>query len=264
MDKYDGEYSTFEEDFVEKKLALIRNDAGNKWIRMNPEEEEANPKFKMFDGSSIGWGKSEGVVCTNPEDLLAWYFAFDSNQNLVKHEDQNGPDFDKFPSRIEEARSEHNHIIYSCRKMPFPLSPRDFLHRGIWKKIDSDTFLLGYHYCDEDELEDGLQRATAGGVVRGQFQCAYHMKRIGGNCTKLTYIARVDVKGMVPAALANTGIGGMVETVNRACDYFRPREEDLNCDRDDEFKDANDAVTARDTDTGTPRIRKSFASHYRK
>ena len=154
----------------------------------------------------------------------------------MKHKDQNGDDPSAFPSRTEEEFSPHHHIIYSCRKMPFPLSPRDFLHRGVWKKLDEDTFMLGYKYCEDNDLTEGLVRASARGVVRAEFQGIYYFERTKANHTKLTYIAKADVKGMIPSAIANTGVSGMVETVNRAQAYFAPQE----------WEDCQDGGTGKD------------------
>jgi len=47
----------------------------------------------------------------------------------------------------------------------------------------------------------------------------------------MTYVARVDIKGMVPAVVINTGLKGIVETVNRAVDFF---EEEAELFADDE------------------------------
>lgn len=51
----------------------------------------------------------------------------------------------------------------------------------------------------------------------------------------MSYVAKVDVRGMIPSALANTGLKGVVGTVDRAVEYFEDqsflrREQDDSTD----------------------------------
>ena len=57
-------------------------------------------------------------------------------------------------------------------------------------------------------------------AVRAEYQGVYLFERMSEDRTRMVYISKVDVKGRVPAMVVNSGLKGLVETVNRAVEYF--------------------------------------------
>jgi len=151
--------------------------------------------------------------------------------------EQNGDDENAFPSRCESLINNHHHLLYACRRMPFPLVARDFFSRGIWKKLDPNKFVLVYNYDDEKNSGLEIKKTTLNKskVVRAEYQGCYLFERVARNKTFMSYVAKVDVRGMIPSALANTGLKGVVGTVDRAVEYFEDqsflrREQDDSTD----------------------------------
>ena len=155
-----GEYTDFEQDFIDEKFKFISTEDEFDWVTIK-DKNSKNPKWKLHDEADpICYAKCSGVVATTPENLLAWYWNFDSYQSTRKHIDQNGDDPKNFPNRCEKLFNNHHHMLYACRKMPFPLSPRDFLSRGMWRRITRDKYVLCYHFEKVSESE-GEQVTTS-------------------------------------------------------------------------------------------------------
>ncbi|GMI62514.1 hypothetical protein ScalyP_jg5719 [Parmales sp. scaly parma] len=221
------EYDDWELDFIDEKFTFITGEDNFNWERL-PDKTSKNPKWKLHKkGDPICYAKCEGVVACTPEHLLGWYWDVKSFQNRRKHIDQNGDDEDNFPNRLEGEFNNHHHIFNTCWKMPFPLAPRSFLHRGIWRRVTRDRYVLCYKFFEEDErikneLPDLLvsKLEIKKKAVRAEYQGVYLFERMSEDRTRMVYISKVDVKGRVPAMVVNSGLKGLVETVNRAVEYF--------------------------------------------
>jgi len=86
------EYSDKEIDFIDEKFEFISDEDNFKWERIK-DPKSKNPKWKLHDEKDpICYAKCIGTIAATPEELLAWYWHFDSHQNMRKHIDQNGDD----------------------------------------------------------------------------------------------------------------------------------------------------------------------------
>ena len=209
-------------------LKTVKNDIvhTSDWSRL--DDNIFFPKWVVID-QGLAIGKCFGIVQTTPEDLLAWMYQTDSNQNKEKHIRQNGPDKSKYPDGEILRLNTHHRITYSCRKLPSPIAARDWLARGIWFRVDSDNYNFLYKSIEDDDpdLPSNFKRSTLQNVVRGELTAFYEFKRLPFGQTKFTMTARVDIKGSVPKALANRAIKGFMNTVRRAYEYF---ERDVEVD----------------------------------
>jgi len=160
--------------------------------------------------------------------MLAWFYHVESDQNMAKHLKSNGPNSDQYPNKEVAKINDHHHIYYSCRKLPFPLVARDWLQRGIFKSLESDSgYMLVYRSVEENDvppftpstLKENEKR------IRGNFMAICLFERLPFDCTKFTYIVKADIRGNVPKVVAETGLSGQVETVRRAYNYFERDEE---------------------------------------
>jgi len=113
------------------------------------------PKDKIYlskDDQVQGIGRCSGTIHTSPERLLAFLFFIDTDWDTSKHIKQNGPDTDKFPNKSVQRANFHSNVYYSCRKMVFPLHPRDWLLHGLFNKIEDDKYVLAWDTIDVDEI----------------------------------------------------------------------------------------------------------------
>jgi len=131
---------TAEEESV---VSAVVDELGHqsRWVSL--DDDIQFPKDKVHkDGDPIVIGRCVGVVQTFPEHLLGWIFHNTSDYDTAKHIKSNGRNTDLYPN-IEVARlNPHHQITYQCRKLPFPLSPRDWLQRGIFKQLENDSGIL--------------------------------------------------------------------------------------------------------------------------
>jgi len=121
--------------------------------------------------------------------------------------------------------------------MPFPLVARDWLSRSIWKQIDEDKFVAVYKFINEAMATDMPLSFTPSTLpeekrIRGQVNTQATFERLPNDCTKFTYITKVDAKGRVPKVVAESGLAGVVETVCEAYQYFERDDEIDKLQRD--------------------------------
>ena len=90
------------------------------------DESPFFPKFvSIKDG--IGIGTCTGVVQTSPEELTAFMYLTDTHEARDAHIAANGPDSSKYPNKTIRVINDHHKITYSCRKLPPPMNPREWL-----------------------------------------------------------------------------------------------------------------------------------------
>ena len=165
----------------------------------------------------------------SPEEVLGWQYRIDSDQAIKQHMKRNGSDNEQFPNKIISTINGHHQIVYSCRKLPFPFSPRDWLTRSLFKKIGVDTYVLINssipNSCDDVPK---FQESTNEKKVRGVFTSLVVFERLPYNCCKFTMTAKADIKGQIPRVVAESGLSGLVNSVRRAYEFF---ERDKEVDR---------------------------------
>jgi len=195
------------------------------------EEEiiEDNPFFSKVVGfkDGIGIGTCTGVVQTSPENLLAFMYLNTTHEAREAHIAANGPDSSKYPNKTIHVVNDHHHLTYSCRKLPPPMKPREWLARNIFKQIDEDNFILVYSpVADSDpDLPPSFTKTTLKNAIRGEFTAMHKYERLPHNQTRFTLRLKVDIKGSVPKKIANMGISGALDSVYRAYSYFQRDEE---------------------------------------
>ena len=127
------------------------------------------PKWKLHQaGAHLAWGKSIGVVHTTVENLCAFMYIIDSDYDMLKHKANNSTDLYKYPNKKIATLSDHSLLYYTCRKMPFPLKPREFLVKGIWKRISPDIYMAVFVPLDWDNAPMVSERAKRASLVEDE------------------------------------------------------------------------------------------------
>ena len=190
------------------------------------DESPFFPKFVSIK-DAIMIGTCTGVVQTSPEELTTFMYETDTHQTREAHIAANGPDSSKYPNKTIRVVNNHNHITYSCRKMPPPLKPREWLARGIFRQVDEDNFILVYTPVadDDPDLPPSFTKTTLKNAIRGEFTAMHKYERLPHNQTRFTLRLKVDIKGSVPKKIANMGMSGALQQVYRAYKYFQRDEE---------------------------------------
>ena len=185
------------------------------------------PKFVSSKNDGVVIGSCTGVVQTSPEDLLAYMYLTDTHEARATHIAANGPDSSKYPNKKIHTINDHHHITYSCRKLPPPLNPRDWLTRNIIQRVDADTIK---YFCtsindDEPDLPPNFTKTTLHNAIRGEISMIHEYERLPHDQTRFTLRLKVDIKGSVPKKIANMGMSGALNTVYHAYKYFQRDEE---------------------------------------
>jgi len=167
------------------------------------------------------------VVQTSPEELTAFMYLTDTHQAREAHIATNGPDSSKYPNKTICVINDHHHITYSCRKLPPPLKPREWLARGIFRQVDEDNFILVYTPVadDDPDLPSSFTKSTLHNAIRGEFTAMHKYERLPHNQTRFTLRLKVDIMGSVPKKIANMGMSGALDSVYHAYKYFQRDEE---------------------------------------
>ena len=185
------------------------------------------PKFVSSKNDGVVIGSCTGVVQTSPEDLLAYMYLTDTHEARATHIAANGPDSSKYPNKKIHTINDHHHITYSCRKLPPPLNPRDWLTRKIFHQPDAATinYFSTSIYDDDPDLPPSFTKTTLTNIVRGEISFIHEYERLPHNQTRFKLRLKVDIKGSVPKKIANMGMSGALNTVYHAYKYFQRDEE---------------------------------------
>ena len=190
------------------------------------KENQADPTNSTPTASSnlsYSWLTCDCVVHTSPEHLLAHVFDTESSHNTLKHFRRSGDDSDKFPRGIVRKINDHHHITHECRKLPFPLIPRDFFNRKMWKQLSADRYVLVELPLPEedDSIPENFRTSTLGRVTRGLMTLVTFIERLDYEQSKATCFACVDLKGTLPAKVTTSFLVTLLDTVQDAADYFQ-------------------------------------------
>ncbi|GMI58993.1 hypothetical protein ScalyP_jg11017 [Parmales sp. scaly parma] len=190
------------------------------------------PTWKK-EGPHGGSAKSSGIVQTSPAELLAFIFDVDSDHLTNSHIKRNNcEDLKLYPNKIVATINDHHIIHYQCIKMPFPLLPREWLTRLIYKQLEpevessSRSYLLTVNSvpAEHPDVPDYIP-SRAPGVILGELSADYKFTPLPFNQTKITKIATLDLKGAIPISIAASFLSSSVDTPKQAYNYFQRDDE---------------------------------------
>lgn len=166
--------------------------------------------------------KGAAIIPCSPELMLAWTYAFTSRYDTRLHVESNGADMNKYPNKVVCHVNKHHHIIYYTMRAPFPLNARSFLCRGVWKRIDPDTYIFVYKpVTPSDPHVPKFTPSSIKNVIPSDYECTWVIRRLRpNNFCHCTYMVRADIKGNVPAIVLNHGAANTLEKLKRAHSYF--------------------------------------------
>ena len=154
---------------------------------------------------------------------------FDKESDLDRsgHIKSYGKNRDQYPNNVLAKINDHHLIYYACTKLPFPLKPRDWLLRGIFKRLDNGDYIYFMRSVDEsDDHIPNFEKSTLHpSPTRAEFAGCYRLERLPFDCCKLSYVAKADIKGSVPKVVAETGLGALVDVPRRAYEFFKRDKE---------------------------------------
>ena len=183
-------------------------------------------KWVCLKNDGVVIGICTGTVHTPPENLLAYMYLHDTHQARKAHIAANGPESSKYPLKTIHVINKHHHITYSCRKLPPPMNPREWLTLT----LSSGSMQTSSSICTRPSTTTTLISLQASKkqkiyIVRGEISVIHEYERLPHNQTRITLRLKVDIKGSVPKKIANMGMSGAFRQVYRAYKYFQRDEE---------------------------------------
>ena len=198
-------YTSYEKEFVKRGHEFYRlcSIESASYKTLKSQDSGVEIKAVHVDGASLLTGVGVTVVDADVATCLAYEFKKDSREALENRKQK----------RIVEAAvhklNDHSHYYFSVRDIGVGgLFKRDFRVKGVWQVYENGTAFLAYE--DTDDLEEEYP-PNRFGTVTASIQTACMFEPLpavyGISQTKVTFVARVDVKGIVPASFTNAFVG---------------------------------------------------------
>ncbi|GMH51221.1 hypothetical protein TrLO_g3584 [Triparma laevis f. longispina] len=220
----DEVYDDFEEGIVNDALEDVHLQANDDATWKTLGKNEQFPRMigkKTASDERVKRVKGSAIIPCSPEKMLAWTFAFNSNYDMSLHHKANGTNSDEYPNVVLNLVNPHHHIVYYAMKVPYPLQPRSFLCRGVWKRTDEDTYVFVYKTPQDGDRDVPADYAhSTKKVIPSVYEATWVIRRMKNNFCHCTYMVMADIKGNVPAAILNHGAAGALEKLKRAHAYF--------------------------------------------
>jgi len=178
------------------------------------------PKYLVKDRDGLVASKCKGLVQTSPENLLSFFFAYESDWAMADHWERNGMDRIHFPRKIVENINAHHHITYNAQKMPFPITARDYLSRWVWRVDADDSFVIVSVPVTRKNLLRKKFEPSRLETVTGEFYCICKIERFKHNQSLVTYITKFDVKGSVNQKIVTSMTITEADMVRKFYDFF--------------------------------------------
>ena len=198
-------YTSYEKEIIKRGREFYQmcSIESTSYKTLKSQDPAVEIKAVHIDGSSLLTGVGVTVIDANVATCLAYEFKKDSREALESRKRK----------RIVEAAvhklNDHSHNYFSARDLGVRgLFNRDFRVKGVWQVFDDGTAFLAYEDTNDFDEEYPTNRF---GIVTASTKTACMFEPLpavyGISQTKVTFVARVDVKGIVPASFTNVFVG---------------------------------------------------------
>jgi hypothetical protein len=116
---------------------------------------------------------------------------------------------------VDEAPNDHSQTIYVKKRLPSPLSDREFLSKSIWKSTGHGNYVYTVSSVESD------RRSPLPSVVRGSIMTVMKITRLKESTTRLEYILHPDAGGSIPSAVMNIRLNLQLEYVTEIQKYYQ-------------------------------------------
>ena len=204
------------------------NKCGKDWKTLR----SPTPGVKMWikgDGS-IRMQKVEGIVDCTAEEAAAAFFNYCSIERTQNYNKEGGLVQLEVKGRHERICNEKT--FATVKKVPFPLTSREFIFRHIWKMNEEEDSVSVGIWPSDDFVEYGSnfdqQFLPVRGTMKGLFKAINICDvRLGVNQCKVTYFVSIDLGGgFLPTAIMSSRVPNELMAFKRmVIDKFRSDEE---------------------------------------
>ena len=187
------------------------------WIKYNQQKKGER---------SIATGKAEGIVDCTAEEVAALFFDLCSIERMrIRFEEG---DLAQLQVTGRHERLVNEKIFGTVRKVPFPLTNREFVIKYIWRVNEEEGSVSVGVWPADDLVDYGRNMGkTVRGAIKGLFTATNipSEKSIGNQC-RVTYYMVADAGGYLPVSLMNLKLPNQLMGLKKlAIDKFRRDEE---------------------------------------
>ena len=194
-------YTSYEKEFVKRGHEFYRMCSAESASYKTLKSQDSGVEIKAVhvDGASLLTGVGVTVVDADVATCLAYEFKKDSREALENRKQK----------RIVEAAvhklNDHSHNYFSVRDLGVGgLFKRDFRVKGVWQVYENGTAFLAYEDTNDlDEKYPANRLSTVTATIKTA--CMFKPLRAARGIpqTKVTFVARVDMKGAIPTIFTN-------------------------------------------------------------
>ena len=151
---------------------------------------------------TVGTGKTVGIVDTCAEEVAAWVMDYNNNEgSRLSREEGN-------PARLalrKEAR-ENEGTFATVKKAPFPLEPREFVFRQIWKTEEGKATIV-FESVD-DKVDYGMSLRKTRARTRGLWVLEDLPSHGGAKQCRATFTLQIGERGASKARMNTVRLTG--------------------------------------------------------
>ena len=198
-------YTSYEKEILKRGLDFYSmcSKESTSYKTLKSPDHGVEIKAVHVDGSSLLTGVGVTVVDADVATCLAYEFKKESREALRNRKRR----------RIVEAAvhklNHHSHNYFSVRDLRVRgFFNRDFRVKGVWQVFDNGTALFAYE--DSNDFDEEYL-ANRFGTVSASIQTACMFEPLPAVCgipqTQVTFVARVDMGGVIPTTFTNAFVG---------------------------------------------------------
>ena len=149
-------YSNDENDIIVQGLHNFKNFrvVSNKAKNIRTASPLTIAKVMQLPRDNMIWGYSSTIIRATPAQIAAALFHETSHENTADN------DVERI---ILDETNEHSHLVYVRKTNGFGIRDRDYVYRTVWKKVDSNTFVVAYSPAlskDRPPVADAVRAST--------------------------------------------------------------------------------------------------------
>ena len=190
---------------------------GLKETKLKSSSFSGEMSFKKKAGwfqEGVATGRCSDVIDAPIEQVLAFVWDFCSNQRMRIHREQGQI------ARLTLSDDGRETKVAVIKRMPWPLSNREFLAQLTWwKDVDGVIFIANETF--HDKIDYGMSFRTVKGYVVSLFK----LDPVSERQCKFTTTLHIDAAGLIPAFVVELKIASSLALVEEARENFNRGEE---------------------------------------
>ena len=175
----------------------------SKFILLSTPITTGKIAFKRGDPNAWGW--SSGIVRADASEITS--YLWDPLRRAGRRHD----DLEK---RIVEERNEHHRLVYNWKKTAKVIGDRDFLARAIWKKTDTENFVVVVFPAESPKCP------PRHGVIRAKYPSVTRISSTEKNMCLVETLIHPDWGGAMSPVLTNLYSNRNLSRVTEVQQYF--------------------------------------------